>query len=307
MEVRLAETFLKVAELGNITKSAEVLGYSQSAITAQIKQLETTLGVQLFDRIGRGIQLTEAGQAFLPYAADLMRSSQIADAFCMDTTTVSGHISLIAGSSLTVAMLPELVIAFRREYPEISMDIHTIDSKETMIEALRQNKHDFVFDIGVRREYDGCVKGAERMEEFVFVCHRDDPLAKKKNVTLQEMFNDKKNNPFVFHEGDENEFSIKRLLAEKGMEMQYAIEFSAAAAIVQMLLAGCGRSMLPRFMVHQELKNGTLAAIDTKEEVHGLWSQLFYNANKWINPAMAAFIEFMNRKLSQMEREPYVG
>jgi len=272
MEVRLAETFLKVAELGNITKSAEALGYSQAAVTTQIKKLETDLGVRLFDRMGRGIQLTDAGKAFISYAADLVRAGRIADSFSLDASVVSGHISLIAGSSVTVAMLPELIIRFRREYPEISLDIQTIDSKEAMIEGLRQNKHDFVFDIGVRREYDGCVKAAEHMEEFVFVCHHSDPLAKKKNVTLLEMFDDKRNNPFLFHEGDETEFSIKRLLVKKGMSLDYTIEFSASIAIVNMLLAGCGRSMLPKFIVEREIARGRLAVIDTEESVHCLWS-----------------------------------
>lgn len=302
MEVRLAETFLKVAELGNITKSAEALGYSQAAVTTQIKKLEADLGVRLFDRMGRGIQLTDAGKAFITYAADLVRVSRVADTFSLDTAVVTGHISLIAGSSVTVAKLPEMIIRFRREYPEISLDIQTIDSKEAMIEGLRQNKHDFVFDIGVRREYDGCVKAAEHMEEFVFVCHHSDPLARKKNVTLAEMFNDKRNNPFLFHEGDETEFSIKRLLAKKGMSLDYTIEFSASIAIVNMLLAGCGRSMLPKFIVEREIARGALAVIDTEESVHGLWSQLFYNGNKWVNPAMGAFITFMNREFDTAGR-----
>jgi DNA-binding transcriptional LysR family regulator len=61
MDIKLATTFLKVAEIGNITKAAEQLGYSQASVTSHIQQLEQHLGVQLFDRIGRGIQLTDAG------------------------------------------------------------------------------------------------------------------------------------------------------------------------------------------------------------------------------------------------------
>jgi len=255
--------------------------------------------VQLFDRIGRGIQLTDAGKSFVTYAKDLVHASQVADAFRMDTSVISGHLSVAVGSSLTVALLPELVIRFHQEYPEISLEFQTIDSKEAMIEALRQNRHDFVFDIGIRSEYEGCVKAAERMEEFVFVCHHGDPLARKKDVPLQEMFDDKRNRPFLFHEGDEPDFSIKRLLVERGMSTRCLIEFSASVAIVKMLQAGCGRSMLPRFMIEREVEAGELAIIDTQESVHGLWSQLFYNGNKWVNPAMGAFINFMRKECSK--------
>ena len=84
METRIATTFIKVAELGSITRAAEQLGYSQGAVTSQIKQLEENLGVLLFDRVGRGIQLTEAGKRFQEYAANLVRASEDADAFAMD-------------------------------------------------------------------------------------------------------------------------------------------------------------------------------------------------------------------------------
>ena len=65
METRLAATFIKVAELGNITKAAEQLGYSQGTVTSQIKQLEDELGgVKLFEKVGRNIRLTEEGRYY---------------------------------------------------------------------------------------------------------------------------------------------------------------------------------------------------------------------------------------------------
>ena len=71
------------------------------------------------------------------------------------------------------------------------------------------------------------------------------------------------------------------------------LEFSASIAIVNLLLEGYGRSMLPRFIVERELERGSLAALDIKEKVPGLWSQLYYNSDKWLNPAMTAFIEYV--------------
>lgn len=81
MDIKLAYTFIKVAETGNITRAAEQLGYSQASVTSHIQQLEKELGVALFDRIGRGIQLTEAGHDFRPYAVNLIKASEDADAF----------------------------------------------------------------------------------------------------------------------------------------------------------------------------------------------------------------------------------
>lgn len=68
MELRLLTTFLKVAQLQSFSKAAESLGYSQSAVTVQVQQLENELGVRLFDRIGKTVSITHYGQEFIPYA-----------------------------------------------------------------------------------------------------------------------------------------------------------------------------------------------------------------------------------------------
>ena len=72
MELRLLTTFLKVAQLQSFSKAAESLGYSQSAVTVQVQQLENELGVRLFDRIGKTVSITHYGQEFIPYARDVV-------------------------------------------------------------------------------------------------------------------------------------------------------------------------------------------------------------------------------------------
>ena len=73
MELRNIKSFIKVAEFENFSKAAEVLGYAQSTITLQIQQLEQELGVNLFDRIGKRVLLSEKGRAFLSYANDMVQ------------------------------------------------------------------------------------------------------------------------------------------------------------------------------------------------------------------------------------------
>lgn len=73
MEIRNINTFLKTAATQNISKAARALGYSQSAVTVQIRQLEKELGIQLFERIGKKISLTERGVELTAYANEIMR------------------------------------------------------------------------------------------------------------------------------------------------------------------------------------------------------------------------------------------
>ena len=69
-------TFVRIAEVKNFSKSAEILGYSQSAVTMQIKQLEEELKAQLFERIGKQVKLTQAGERLLPHALEILYSVQ---------------------------------------------------------------------------------------------------------------------------------------------------------------------------------------------------------------------------------------
>lgn len=79
MELRNIVTFVRIAEVQNFSKSAQQLGYSQSAVTMQIKQLEEELHAQLFERIGKKIKLTQAGERFLPCALEILRSVRRAE------------------------------------------------------------------------------------------------------------------------------------------------------------------------------------------------------------------------------------
>lgn len=74
MEIRNLVTFIRIAEVRNFSKAAEQLGYSQSAVTMQIKQLEKELHAQLFERIGRQVKLTQAGERLLPHALDILKA-----------------------------------------------------------------------------------------------------------------------------------------------------------------------------------------------------------------------------------------
>ena len=94
MEIRNILTFLKVAGTQNFSKAAEQLGYSQSAVTIQIQQLEKELGTQLFERIGKRVYLTEKGQEFIGYASEIMRVTNEALTFAGEEHTTRGTLKI---------------------------------------------------------------------------------------------------------------------------------------------------------------------------------------------------------------------
>ena len=106
MEVRNLVTFLKVTELKSFSRAAEALDYSQSAVTVQIQQLERELGVQLFDRIGKTVSITQYGKDFVSYARDVVSAIARASAFASSDSELSGTVRVGTLNSLLTASFP---------------------------------------------------------------------------------------------------------------------------------------------------------------------------------------------------------
>ena len=109
MELRNINTFLHIAELRSFSRTARQLGYSQSAVSSQIAQLEAELGAPLFDRVGKTVRLTDAGQTFLGYARTLLVTAQQAQAALQPTRQISGSLRIALADSVCSTFLPGLL------------------------------------------------------------------------------------------------------------------------------------------------------------------------------------------------------
>ena len=107
MEIRNLVTFVRIAETQNFSRTAEQLGYSQSAVTMQIKQLEGELHMQLFERIGRRIKLTEAGERLLPYALDILGTVRRAEDIARGPAQISGRLRIGTAEEAPRSSSPE--------------------------------------------------------------------------------------------------------------------------------------------------------------------------------------------------------
>ena len=147
MEFRSIITFLKVAELKNFSKAAEKLGYSQSAVTVQIKQLEKELGIRLFERVGKGAVLTESGQDFVFHANEILNTAkQAVDAVRgsekkQSEREITGVLRVGSVESVSTALLPEILMEFHRICPQVEIVVHT-SKRDVLIEEIRGNSLD---------------------------------------------------------------------------------------------------------------------------------------------------------------------
>lgn len=130
MDIAALKAFVAVAESGSFSKAAEVVFISQPAISKRIASLETELGTPLFDRIGRKIQLTEAGAALLQRAHTILMAVEDAQRSIANLTgQVSGTLSMAASHHIGLHRLPNALKAFNQQYPQVHLDLKFMDSE----------------------------------------------------------------------------------------------------------------------------------------------------------------------------------
>lgn len=293
MENRNVATFIKVVEMNNFTRAAESLGYSQAAVTAQIKQLEHELGAPLFDRIGKRINLTRAGEAFLPYAFRLLKAEDEAIACIREQGDLSGTLRIGTTSSLSIGALPQAAIDFIKEHPNVNIVIQVSDFTKDLREKLIAGTMDLVWAMTEPPNPQNFQRILEKDVPIVFVAHPDHPLASKK-VSLRKILAEQL---IVADREVGYTYYLNKFANDIGVQLEPVLEIGSVSAIINILEGGYGVSYLPYFVVQQAIEDGNLALIDVSCPDPELKSNIICHKGKWIDPVIKNFIEFINERI----------
>ena len=292
MEFREISTFLQVAQYQSFSKAARHLGYSQAAVTIQIKQLEQELGVHLFDRIGKQISLTHQGQVFYQYAVSIRNDLEQAKNAVSDPSTLSGKLCLGTIESICASIFPDLLAEYHRLHPEVTISIVT-DSPEVLLDRMNENTIDIVYLLD-RRIYDNrWCKTLEEPEENIFVASPDHELALvKRELELDEVLRF----PFFLTEKDASyRHMLEQYLASINRSVKPFLEIGSTEFIIHMLLKNTGISFLPKFTVQRELQQKQLTALNVRGFQMQTWRQIFYHKNKWVTREMQEFLRLADK------------
>ena len=175
MEVRNLVTFLKVTELKSFSRAAEALDYSQSAVTVQIQQLERELGVQLFDRIGKTVSITQYGKDFVSYARDVVSAIARASAFASSDSELSGTVRVGTLNSLLTASFSNIVPLYHERFPHVQISLHA-GNIASITEMLVKNELDIIYTLDEQIFDTQFVKVFEAQEDVVIVTNTENPL-----------------------------------------------------------------------------------------------------------------------------------
>ena len=292
MEFREISTFLQVAQYQSFSKAARHLGYSQAAVTIQIKQLEQELGVHLFDRIGKQISLTHQGQVFYQYAVSIRNDLEQAKNAVSDPSTLSGKLCLGTIESICASIFPDLLAEYHRLHPEVTISIVT-DSPGVLLDRMNENTIDIVYLLD-RRIYDNrWCKTLEEPEENIFVASPDHELALvKRELELDEVLRF----PFFLTEKDASyRHMLEQYLASINRSVKPFLEIGSTEFIIHMLLKNTGISFLPKFTVQRELQQKQLTALNVRGFQMQTWRQIFYHKDKWVTKEMQEFLRLADK------------
>lgn len=300
MDVRNLRTFMKVAELNNFTKAAAALGYSQSAVTVQMQQLEAELGLPLFDRIGKNITLTQYGTNFISYAGKVIEAMERAENFASDLSQMKGTLRFGIVDSILYSCFLDIIPEFNRRYPHISLKVYVGSARE--IEAkIRTNELDLCYMLDYKVPRKEWVRVREEIEPIIFVASPSHPLTKKQDVHFIDIINQKL---MLMPQGEGYRYLFDDELAKRNLYATPAVEISSTQAMLSLAENSDYITMIPVFAARKHVRNGTLGVINVTDCELQQWSQLAYLKGKALTPQLELFIETLHELLPPLQTEP---
>lgn len=290
MDIQSLNIFVQVAELNSFTKAAELMGYSQPTISFQIKQLEKELGVQLFDRIGHTISLTDAGRKTLEYAQQMINISNEMLAVEKEKNEINGTVRIAMADSLCSPVIAYAFEDFRRKYPGINLNIKTAGTGD-LYNLLDHNEVDIVctLDSPIHNAVYKIV--SEEKIGVNFVVSPDNKLTEKSNIKVEDILAQ----PFLL---TEKGMSYRRLLDEKlaeySAEVNPVLEISSPEIICGLVQQNLGISFIPDYVTENPVIEGKLVRLDVDGFDIQVWKQIIYHRDKWVSAQMKAVMEHLS-------------
>lgn len=289
MELAQLEAFIAAADCGSFSRAAEVLNVAQPSLSNRIQSLEREVGQPLFERMGRGVKLTDSGQAFLPYAQRVLRT--LNDGMIVLEGTRNGTAGqLIIGTAPAVGtyVLPRLLKVFCEHHEGVDVMVRTGHSDEVLQMVLDDD-----VQVGFSRPVNHPdVRTIVLYEDtLVLVVASGHRYAKRGSVTVEELADES----LILFDRDSGYYGlILGLFRDTGVVPQQQMQLDSIEATKKMVENNLGIALLPEVAVEREMKLGTLhkvpieSAAPVKREI-----AVMYRRNKPQSGPMAAFLDLL--------------
>lgn len=291
--LRQLQIFTAAAAQLSFVRAAERLHLTQAAISLQIRQLEEVAGVALFERIGKRVFLTEAGEVLLEHARQIQQSLADADESLAALKGLRGGRIAVAAASTAEYFAPALLSQFRALHPELRLRL-LIDNRETVRRWLAGNEVDLAIMGRPPADIDAEAT-VLAPHPLVFIAAAAHPLAGRSGISVDDLLGE---TLIARESGSGTRSAMEEFFAGQARRPRIGMEMGGNDAIKQAVVAGLGVGFLSRHTLGLELSTGKLAILDVDgTPVMRRW-HLVRLRNKRQSPALAAFWDFI------LERAP---
>lgn len=251
MDIPNLQAFITIAEYGSFSEASEHLYLTQPAISKRIAVLEEELDTSLFDRVGRRIQLTEAGQALLPRAQKILLEIEDSRRLVQNlSNSVGGTLRFATSHHIGLHRLPPVLRQYSKAFPDVELDIQFMDSEEACRAVEHGELEMAIVTLPLSPQDTLKVQHVwtDKLRVAIGMTHA---LAKTKKITLTELANHKAILPA---RGTFTREIIEHAFADKKLELDISLASNYLETIKMMVSVGIGWSILPEQMKSRDLK-----------------------------------------------------
>lgn len=289
--------FVAVAETGQFTRAADVLGLSQSATSTLVSQLEGNLGLRLFDRHTRLLRLTEAGNEVLAVARQAVGDLDRLLDNLQDLKSLSrGRVGIASGTLQAALLLPRLIRDFGMTYPHVDVSLHDVPER-VMIDMVKSGQVDL--GVGTMPDAEAEVTGTHLISDsFLLVMRPDHPLAHRKGLRWRDLDGETLIGP---QRGNPIRERLETELARAGMALSLHRSYqdvSLPLTIIGLVDAGLGAAIMTSSVTPLAKAMG-LVTMQPVEPVISRDISLVQRSDRSLSPAARQFHDFLSRAIRQ--------
>lgn len=295
MELRQLKTFRAVAALQSFNKAALALDYAQSTVSEQIKSLEGSLGVRLFDRTNRRVSLTQSGEMLLQYAQKMIDIEEEARSEITEQEEPHGSLSIRTPETVSTYYLPRILKAFRERCPKVGLNF-----ARCTFYGLQQELASGIIDLAFLLADESLLVPDTKTETLlklplVVVARADHPLTSRQSVDIQDLVDQ----PILLPSEDcSYRIALERMITGEHVEPAAIINLNSIEAIRRCVTAGVGITLATEIAVRDDVRSGELSVLPWMGEQAETNLQMIWHESKWISPILQAFMETVRESVA---------
>lgn len=288
LTLRQLKVFESVARLGSFTRAAEELHLSQPAVSMQVKQLEESVGLPLFEQLGKKIYLTDAGREMHHYSREIGRQLQEAENVLEEMRGLKRGKLVISMVSNANYFIPRLLSVFCQRFPGIAVNLD-VANREKLLKQLADNEMDLGI-MGQPPEEADAVAEPFLDNPLVVIAAPTHPLAAEQHIPIARL----EGETFLLREkGSGSRIAMERIFAQHGIAPPQGMEMSTTEAVKQAVAAGMGLAVVSLHTVGLELETGRLAVLDVEDFPLLRHWYVVYRKGKRLSGVAQAFHDFL--------------